>query len=165
MARQKPGGAGQLRGKIGDVVITKWKSKSIARDVPSKTTKRTTIPLKSHRTKFGKINKTLKRLQQTLTLGFASALKSMTGVNAAVKFNFKTLIIGDYPHYEIDYSSLMIANGKLDSVYDPEATLNNNGIVEIDWVLQINLKMGCNDNDQLCLQVVDTREKGSDTRL
>lgn len=165
MASVKSGPAGEFRGKIGDVVITKQRGKLVGRDVPDKTTKEPGLPVKSHRSKFGKINKALGKLQKTLNLGFMKSLKGMTGTNAAVKFNFKTVIIGKYPHYEIDYPNLRISNGSLDSIYDPEIVSIKSTSMEIDWVLQINLKMGCNDDDQVYLQVVDTHKNGRGTKL
>lgn len=154
MAKCKPGSSGQFYGKIGDVVLYKRKGKMLSRDVPSKTTKKPTSPQKNQRAKFKFVVAFLKPFTPSISKGFGNSKSVLTTMNKAVKYNFKHALRVDGKVLSMVYEEVMITDGTLDALYDPEAVSGEGGLISLDWVVQLNLKHGVDENDMVCLHIL-----------
>lgn len=138
MATYIPGAMGSFTGKIGNIVITKWKKKLVGRGAPGKATKKPTDPQLLHRTKFSLISQLLSHNRAAINIGYQSANKKFTPVNAALKYHFKKVITGTAPNYHIDYSqfklTLPYSKNEIGDGLKVSAILESTRIMKIRWL-------------------------------
>ena len=147
MAYNKPGVAGEFRGKIGEAVICRWGKLIVGRASPKKTTKKPTVPVKIQRSKMSLISSFLSRQNGAIKIGFVSKKRLKTAMNIAVEQNINTAILGNYPAFVIDIPKIQLSKGWLDQVYMPKFAKTENERVKISWLNAANLKMGVEEND------------------
>lgn len=120
MAILKPGQVGDFNGKIGQVVVTKWRQLTVGRSTPKKSTKKASIEQTDHRSKFSLVMNLMSRLGSTISVGYQNSSGNLTPMNVAMKYHMAEAITGVYPDYTIDYSAVVLTQPRM----------NN----EIDWV-------------------------------
>jgi len=103
-----PGAMGSFTGKIGNVVLTKWKKTLVGKSVQVKSKKSPTDAQIIHRLKFGLISHFVNINRPAIKIGYQSAKKKITPVNAALKYHFDKVITGIPPDYQIDYSKVKL---------------------------------------------------------
>ena len=57
----------------------------------------------------------------------------MTAFNAATSYNLAHAIMGTYPDYAIDYSKVMVSQGKLPGALDPGVSSPSGSQVKFTW--------------------------------
>lgn len=154
MAHNKPGTAGEFRGKIGQTVIYRWRELIIGRSTPRKTTKKTTVLQSSQRAEFGSVSSFLNKLKEAIAIGFPSNKGNLSAMNSAIKQNIKHIISDNPMDLKIDYARIQLSKGPLDQVYNPYLSINKeNNMILINWQNPANLKLGVEESDtvQLCI--------------
>lgn len=136
MSTIKPGQLGQFRGKIGALVVYKWRGVIVGRSLPRKSSKPGTEDQLDQRKKFGRVGKFLKLFSEQIAVGWASDKKKETPINEAVRHHLKEALTGTYPDYEIDLKQVVISRGrgKIDGGFRPVATAVAGASVDISWI-------------------------------
>ena len=106
MGTLRPGQVGLVNGKIGTIVVCRWKKKIITRSAPGKATKPPTVPQLDQRMRLGMVSTLLSQLSNVINIGYQSCNRNMTPVNAATKYHMNELIVGEYPDYTLDYTKV-----------------------------------------------------------
>jgi hypothetical protein len=151
MAYHTPGGLGEFRGRIGNVVVYRWRHLTLGRARPGKSRKKPTGPQKRHRSRLGLISRYLSKFVFVVRNGFNTKRMNITSMNAAVKENFHSAITGEYPNMKIEDSLIKLSTGTLDHVYRPTVVQKENGDVAITWTNPERQKWGVEDHDTVHL--------------
>lgn len=140
MAIVKPGKSGTFNGKIGDVVITRWRDKIVSRDVPTPSTKPKTVPQLTQQSKVRLVGKFLSSISSVIAVGFQSNAKGITEMNAAMSQHLQTAITGAYPNFTLDYTKVVISSPKaktqIDDGYGAKAVAVADAKVTVSWTVQ-----------------------------
>lgn len=160
MAQHKPGVAGEVRGKIGRVVYSKWRKKRVAKETPKRTWKPPSLALRTQRAKFKTNSTFLKQFVEVIQVGFPPDKSNINGWAKAVKYNIKNVITGTFPDYSIDISKIMLSHGPLDQVNTPEM-IYEDGELFVDWLNPDHLNLGVEEEDRLQLCVYEPEGKAN----
>lgn len=138
MGTLKPGQVGLVKGKVGDIVVSKWKKKITTRSAPGKATKPASISQLDQRLKLSLISSFIAAVSAAIILGFQSCNRKMTPVNAAMKFHLNELIVGVYPDYSIDYTKVKLTlPNSVDRIADGlrvAIEIEQASVLKITWV-------------------------------
>lgn len=117
MARLKKGLLNGFSGIIGNVVGYEMYGQYILRSRPRKSTKPPSEKQLACRARMRVINGVLNRFSEFVKFGFAETAKgqTFTAYNAAVAYQLKHAVSGNYPNYEIDYSKLRVTEGVINT--------------------------------------------------
>ena len=106
-----------IRGKIGNIVIYQWKNKVCARSLPKKARKKgtRTIPQQAQNNKMKVLSPFLNPVKKFLKVGFKqiAADQEISANNAAKSVNLKNAIKGEFPEQEINWDTVLVADGTL----------------------------------------------------
>jgi len=113
MARLKKGLLNGFSGIIGNAVGYEMSGQYILRSRPQKSTKPPSQRQLACRERMRVINSVLSRFSEFVKIGFAETAKgqTFTAYNAAVAYQLRYALTGNYPDYKIDYSKLRITEG------------------------------------------------------
>ena len=150
MARMNNGILDDFSGKIGKVVGSKWRGVSYMR---AKSKERTGAPSDAQleqQAKFAVAGKFSQSMNDLLTLGFRDQAIRMTGKNYGQSLILRDAITGTYPDFQIDYSKVLLSQGKLPRIKKPVTAPEANGIVKFTWTNDAGNKLA-KANDQAIL--------------
>lgn len=130
MAVVKNGVNGPFSGKVGSVVGYEWRGIAVIRGLPKKKTRAPTILELTNREKMRLMQEFLKDSIHFIRLGFSldAASKKMSAFNAAMSYNKKNAIVGDYPNLAINYQKVLLSTGNLPKPKGIEILLVENGV-------------------------------------
>jgi len=151
MAHYRPGAAGEFNGRVGQTVMCRWRHLKIGRSRPGKTARKPNASQLKQRSRLGLISRFLSPFSKVIAVGFYSRRSKMTGMNAAVKSNIHTAVLGTYPEFTIDESQIQLSKGSLDHVYDPYLLKKEDGTISVEWINPSRLKLGVEENDSIHL--------------
>lgn len=142
MARLTNGILGPLIGKLANVVGYIRLGAPVIRMQPKKLKKkkaRTEAQLAVN-LKFKIVKSFLARINAFINTGFRMEVAGTTRIpeNAAVSYNIKNAVVGEYPDLILDFSKVVISKGSLPAPSNPLVTLEGNFIkfkwdVDADW--------------------------------
>ena len=142
MAILETGQIGTFKGKIGQVVVAKWRDLLVGKKTPTKSGKPGTDDQKDQRSKFGLVTHFFRGLGDIIKLGYQSQKTGMTPMNAAVKYHLENAVTGVYPNYALDYSKIVLSNanvvGEIDGGFAPTAVPAAGSIVKVAWQVPVN---------------------------
>jgi len=152
MATYKPGTAGEFNGKIGNLVISKWKKIRIGRATPRKTHKKITLKALTQRTKFKANSVLLRSFLDVIQVGFPADKSNVYGWSKAVKCNAQYVVESKNNEYTVALNKMKLSMGMLDQVIAPEMSYADNELY-IDWLNPDHLNLGAEEDDriQLCI--------------
>jgi hypothetical protein len=110
MATVKPGIVGNFNGKIGEVVLSKWKDINVGKSTPRKTTKPPKRAQLHQRARFGLVAKFFGLIPNVISAGYQSGKANRTNMNVAVSYHLTHAITGAFPDYGLDYSKIMVSD-------------------------------------------------------
>ena len=165
MAVYKASPLGAFTGKLGGMVLTKWKTLLVGRSAPVKVTKKPSEAQEDQRLKLSLVSKFLTVNRKAIDIGFQSASRKMTPLNYATRYHMGRVIYGIYPDYKLNYSEIkltlpnsvnQIANGKIVNV-----NLLAAGKLEIRWKA-VEFPNDCTMNDDcVCLLIYNEAKQKS----
>lgn len=135
MAVLKNGANGSFSGKVGSVVGYEWKGISVIRGLPRINKKRTpTIAELNNRKKMALMQEFLQQALPFIRLGFSleAHARNMSAFNAAMSYNKKNAIAGDYPDLSVDFNQVLLASGTLPKPMITNLSLTEEG-VRFEW--------------------------------
>ncbi|SEA51895.1 DUF6266 family protein [Pedobacter hartonius] len=110
MAIVKPGIVGNFNGKIGEVVLSRWKDVNVGKSTPRKSTKLASLNQLDQRLRFGLVTKFFRGLSKVISIGFQNESTNQTKMNAAVKYHLDNAVTGMYPDYALDYTKVIFSD-------------------------------------------------------
>lgn len=133
MGRINQGLTGGFSGKVGTVVGGNWNGIDYMRSKESGRTDAKSIAQQNQRAKFLTVVQFLSPLKGFLPLGFKNRAVHMSPYNAATSYHLEKAITGTFPDYEIDYSKVMVSQGKLPGALNPTAISNSANEIGFSW--------------------------------
>lgn len=157
MSKVKTGQIGQFSGKIGALVVCKWRGLLIGKDSPSKKTKPSTDDQLDQQQKFGKVSKVMSLFTPHIAVGWASTRNKTTPMNEALSYHVDKAVEDKYPNYHINFSKVLITRGRgvIDGGFRPVAKAAAEMKVEISWVTSNHTQRITQPTDQLTVIVLD----------
>ena len=137
MSTIKPGQVGDFNGKIGQVVVSKWRELTVGRSAPRKTSKLPTDKQMVVRSKFALITAFIEKLKVYIALGYPKVVKNQSGRNIAVKYHLDNAVITSADGYEVDYEKVVLSRGDLFGVYDVEVKTLPNRELTVEWTIDV----------------------------
>lgn len=109
MANYTPGQVGTFNGKIGRVVMCKWRDMLVGKSSPTPSKKAPTQTQKTQQSKFGLVTAFLSSIGNILDFGFRTTKANNSAMNVAVSYHIANAVTGDYPDHEFDLSKLLLS--------------------------------------------------------
>ena len=140
MARLKNGLLNGFFGAIGNLEGYQYKGQYVIR---SRRTPAAVPPSEKQlacRAKMRMVNDLLSRFSEFVKFGFTETARDQifTSYNAAVAYQLKYAITGSYPNYEIDYSKLRLAEGRINTEgLNPSVSLQGDTLL-FSWTPGVN---------------------------
>lgn len=133
MATNEKGILGGFSGKVGTVIGGNWNGVDYMRGKPGLIANPRTEKQQYQRAKVGAIVSFLRPMTEFLRVGYKKQAIRMSAFNAATSYNLAHAVNGIYPDIEIDYSKVMVSQGKLPGAQNPQVNFNGNGQVIFTW--------------------------------
>lgn len=133
MGRMKQGPLGNVTGKFGNVTISKWKNRSVVKERPSGSNKPVSKKQQEQRAKMSVAGKFLRTVKEVITPCYRDFTTQMTGFNAAAKHLLKFAVTGQYPHFGIDYSQVLLCRGEIRTIFKAEASSAKTDTITFTW--------------------------------
>jgi hypothetical protein len=140
MARLKKGLLNGFFGAIGNLEGYQYKGQYVIRSRRAPAVVPPSEKQLACRAKMRIINDLLSRFPEFVKFGFAETASDQmfTGYNAAVAYQLKHAITGSYPNYEIDYSKLRLAEGRINiDGLSPSVSLQGDTLL-FSWTPTVN---------------------------
>jgi len=162
MAIVKPGHVGDFTGKIGRVVVAKFRDLIVGRSAPSPSTKPPTLKQLNQQMKFGLVTAFFSRMSKVTSTRYVSK-GNLGGLNAAVRDNIDNVITGAYPNYQLDYTKIQVTKGNGDVVggSNPSLTVLPQAQVTVNWTMQTRqgLPLDADPKDLVTLALYNVTKK------
>jgi len=138
MAIYRPGQMGSFNGKMGEVVVNRWRQLWVGKSAPRPSSVAPTETQKSQRSKFGLATGFLSSIATIIAIGFKATKANNSPMNAAVSYHIARAITGVFPDFEVDYPSVVISlpSGKneISMVESLEAESQAGHLINVTWV-------------------------------
>jgi hypothetical protein len=154
MGTIKQGILGGFNGRVGNVVGSTWKGKSVMKIRPASVFNPNTGQ-QQQRAKFGLVGRFNQAHRNLIRIGFRAYTKNMTAANAAMSYNLANAITGIFPDLSIDYSKVMLSMGSVPNVSGVSAVSEVAASVTFNWTPNNQAGNG-SDNDQLIASFYDS---------
>lgn len=158
MATNEKGILGGFSGKVGTVIGSSWNGVDYMRGIPTHMANPQTAGQQNQRAKVALMMKFLSPLKELLRVGFKKQAVKMSPFNAAMSYNLAHAVTNTSPDFAIDFSKVLVSQGKLPAAVNPEVTSPATGQVEFSWQDNSSDK-GALPNDRAVLLVYNP-EKG-----
>ena len=146
MSKIKPGQVGDFNGKIGQVVISKWRNLTVGRATPKKSTKAPTAKQVNQRSAFKLVLTFLKQLKVAVNAGYA-AKGNLSPMNVAVQYHLANAITGVAPNFAIDYPKVVLSKGELFGVYEAAVAGIAGSTMHVTWTIDAIDVEGTSEDD------------------
>lgn len=153
MAKMKKGIFGPVSGKIGPVVVARWKGINYVREAaqkPSEPLPRSAAQIANEQ-KMKFTNELLQPFHPYVNIGFENMAIDKTALSVAYSFNFHKAVMGEYPNLSVDYSKMVISSGLLPQLNQPVLKLIATDVLELTWQQNTNSKASFDDQVMLVL--------------
>lgn len=132
MGEIKRGILGGFSGRVGTVVGSTWKKVSYMRALALSVANPRTLPQQEQRTRFALTLAFLRTLTPYLRVGYKPQTQTRTAFNAAMSYNIRYALTGEFPDIGVDYRRVMVARGSLTPVFDVTVT-KEDGKIAMAW--------------------------------
>jgi hypothetical protein len=153
MATNEKGILGGFSGKVGTVVGFNLNGADYMRGTQISFGNPRTEKQKQQRAKVAMIINLLGPLKNFLRVGFRKQAVRMSAFNAATSYNMIHAVTGIYPDFAIDYSKVLVSQGKLPGALNPVISSPEKGQVQFTWQ-DNSSKSGAMPNDRAVVVVV-----------
>lgn len=137
MAILQQGSLGVFTGKIGALVISKWKSKYVGKSRPKKSSKEATVLQLTQQAKFKIAGRFMRMFRSEVNFSFQKPPKNMTAMNYAMCYNLHHAIDGVYPDFTLNYSNVKLSkpadySTEIDNGFNVAVTVEGNKM-KVTW--------------------------------
>jgi hypothetical protein len=166
MARLKGNGLqGGFTGRLGDVVGCRWKDTYYIRSRPKKVNHPNTEAQLKQRMRFIKTQNFLSPLKEFLRVGYGAFTADKSAYNAAMSYNIKNALNGNYPNIEIDPSKVLISRGSLPKPSETAVKASSKDTVNFFWNSVEKAPFPAMPNDKALLVVRSLTSKEADYKM
>lgn len=146
MAKLNKGILGPIIGKLANVVGYIRLGAPVLRMAPvtRKKKKTRTEAQQAVNLRFKIVKSFIAKVNTFISVGFKLEVAGTTKIaeNAAVSYNIKNAVVGEYPDLALDYAKVMISKGRLPAPSNPRVELQGNFIkfkwdVDADWAYKL----------------------------
>ena len=124
---------GNGSGKVGNIVLSKWKSIATVRAYQPNVRQNETTALLTVRDRFKKVQHVASVCIAFANIGFQKFTSNMSAYNYFIKQNITTALSGSYPSFAYDYSEFVFSAGTLVNPDDAYAATFTDTSVTIAW--------------------------------
>jgi hypothetical protein len=155
MGTIKQGILGGFNGRVGNVIGSTWKGRSVMKIRPASVTNPNTERQQQQRSKFSLVGRFNRAHRNLIRIGFRAYTKDMTAMNAAMSYNLANAVSGTAPDLYIDFSKAALSNGYLAALENPVAESTLAAAVSLSWT-DNSLASNAHESDQLIVSVFDS---------
>lgn len=165
MARMKSQNInGPFTGRIGNIVGCKWKNTYYIRSRPTRVNHPNTERQLAQRMRFVNTQNFLKPMLSFLRLGYAAHTSDKSAYNAAMSYNIKNALSGDYPNIAINASKALISMGSLPGNVKAVVKATGENRIKVFWN-NIEHKSIGNEGDRVILLVRGVEQSVAEFKL
>jgi hypothetical protein len=125
---------GNVRGRIGDIVFSRWKGLYVAKGRPGRRVKENLeAPLPEQKLRVRLISTNLNKFSNYVKIGFSSKYTKATPYSRAYKYNLNNAIKGSYPNLEIDYSKFTVSQGSREIAWGAKVYFEPDRFLRVTW--------------------------------
>lgn len=154
MGIYKQGVFGPYSGRVGNVIGTFWKGRSVLRIRAASYANPNTLAQQAQRLKFKLVTSFISLQEKLIKIGYAAYDKSLTPFNSALKYNISNAITGTFPNLSLDLTKVRISQGNLANLKSAALTSVTPGTVKLDWSDNTGID-GAKATDKLLLSIID----------
>jgi hypothetical protein len=158
MAKTTDSLLGEISGKIGNVVITKWKGIRVIRSLPVQNDPATPVQ-KEYRNKFTLVIRFINHIRPVINAGFKYNTERMTEMNSATSYLMKRAVSMDSGQPQLDYPAVLVARGDLAGPLYPSAQRTEEGIA-FTWTYNKRQESARGDDQVIALAYDPENELG-----
>lgn len=154
MARLPKGIFGPLYGKLGPVVGATWNGIPYVRSKPKKKRKKRTVKTEAqiaNEARFKFVNRWMVPFHPYMMIGFGNFPIDKPPVSMALSLNYRQIVIGSYPDFNIDYSKVVLSVGDLPGLAQPVIAFSAPDTLELTWVQSVGVATAFDDQLMLVL--------------
>ncbi|QNK64807.1 hypothetical protein H7F33_10145 [Pedobacter sp. PAMC26386] len=137
MAILQQGPLGTFTGKIGSIVISKWKNSYVGKNKAKPSSKAATELQVNQRSKFKIVGKFLRSFSDIVPYSFQNLTKNTTAMNEAMRYNLLNSVGGVSPNYTLNYANVKLSDPKnrteIDNGFEPVMTALPQAKIKISW--------------------------------
>jgi hypothetical protein len=133
MGTFKNGILGGFSGRVGNVVGSTWRGKSVMRVRPASVTNPNTDKQRGQRSRFGMVNRFCSSLGDLVKVGFRPLAGKQSAFNAATSYNLRNAVVGDFPDVQLSFADLKLSKGILPGVASPVLNFVAPDRLELTW--------------------------------
>lgn len=134
MAKLRSGILGGISGKVGNVVGGRWRGIDYIRTKPAQVKNPNTEAQQNQRMRFKLVIQFLKKIKPLVNIGFHKRGKNQTPQNAAMAYNLKHAIAGEFPDLELDPAQIVFSEGSLQPAQGASMDTSVTGAITISWI-------------------------------
>ena len=124
---------GGFSGRVGTVVGGNWNGIDYMRSGNVDRLDAKSMAQLNQRARLSAVIQLLKPLKGFLRIGFKKQKVNMTAFNSAMSYNMANSLTGIFPDYEIDYSKVLVSQGKLPGALNPTAVSSSATQIGFSW--------------------------------
>jgi hypothetical protein len=132
MGRIKEGPMGNIRGKVGNLVVSQWRKTTTVRGRPAPSNKPRAQSQLEQQARMATATKFMRTLKKLLPHSYTDHPDKMSGYNAAVRDLLQNAITGDYPDYTVQFDQTLVSKGGLLNQANATATAGTD-LVTFTW--------------------------------
>lgn len=151
MAQFNQSAFGDIQGKVGNMVVSKWKGKHVAKRKPGKSSKPATAAQTEQRKKVKLTGRFMRNVKEVVSLCYRDRSGSVPGFSAAMGDVLVNGIAGTYPDYSINYSEVLLSRGDIRQPFKPTVASAKIDTVTFSWTT--NSGMGKSRPDDKAVMV------------
>ncbi len=154
MATFKQGAHGGYTGRVGNIVGSSWKGKSVMKIRPAKVNNPRTELQQANRGRFQLMGRFLSSQNRLVRIGWNAVAKNTTPFNEAMRYNLAQAITGAAPDWFIDFSMVKLSSGQMPVPANLQVTATPPLGLHLIWQNNSNHELAA-DSDLLMLGVYD----------
>ena len=152
MAIIKQGILGGFNGKVGTVIGSSWKGRSVIRAIAQHVHNPRTAAQQAARARLSLVSRFVSGVQTFVNEGLRALADSeaITAANVATRLNLAQAVTGSGTGVSLDYSRVILSSGNLPGVDSPAVAAAASGhSVNISWTNNAGSDTGVVDNDRM----------------
>jgi hypothetical protein len=133
MGKISSGLLGPVSGKVGNVVGATWRGIDYLRIMPANVSNPRTPGQLNQRAKFIMVLRFLQPLLDFIKIGFRTWAVKMSAFNAAMSYNLRNAVTGEFPDFDISFADVLVSRGSLRAVSGVSSTSPQAAELQVQW--------------------------------
>lgn len=133
MGTFKNGILGGFSGRVGNVVGSTWRGKSVMRVRPASVTNPNTDKQRAQRSRFGLVNRFCASHGELVKIGFRPQAGKQSAFNVAASYNLRNAVVGDHPDVQLRFADLKVSMGLLPGLEGLSLTQTAADLLQLSW--------------------------------